>query len=707
MSAAAQQGVSMHGHSQLQSSDSLQGAGAVFSYHCQPCGYDLCPACANEELGLGRNNVDIANNSSRRDAPSVLVWASVWNPRRAYGRTWVIDAGSGRFVREHDRRFVLAQQVQEQGSFFSKKEKRKHDLIRARLEELAGSAEEDRTARAAPDTDRLHEAGADVVPGALKVEDASSSSKESDPSSLSTPPAVATNEDVQKVRSANGDGNRVATEDNDSNKEGAGSASLDAVVQACFAIDGVRSNILSFAMDVVFPVQFLLLNASLWSGEFAKWILEDGLLWQNVALHVFPTANPLLTWLNFGYVKRRLLATWLFRDVPAARIHGIAREHDTTAFRSGNADAIFVSAAQQQGGSRQGGNSVSNDLMDSHRRNFSEQRPTRYLASHAIENCDEAQCPMAWESLQFQSRESEHIRVCQHCRQDVYYSEDIENAMAHVRRNHKFAATEADPAEQSPVASPNAVYAQQQAPASGGPPPEQYARRSGPPSARSINPSSISNAAPPAPASIPAPVPAGAADNSNSNDYYHRLHAQYGAAAVTDYSGAGVYSGMAGGGSMEEPLLQDPSLAQNRARLRERRQHAGLFSSHLYDRDGNYVGVHSDPSLLHQGSDPGVYNGTTSAARGASSLNSARGGGGGRYGSTSKGPRRKKTMLEYLLRKMQKPEVILLSVWWLIMFSLLLFLADLWSLLVLIWKPLLFLIAVPVICFTVVLVVTL
>mmetsp|Transcript_18972 Transcript_18972/g.47422 ORF Transcript_18972/g.47422 Transcript_18972/m.47422 type:complete len:369 (-) Transcript_18972:365-1471(-) len=330
-------------------------------------------------------------------------------------------------------------------------------------------------------------------------------------------------------------------------------------------------------------------------------------------------------------------------------------------------------------------------------------------------------------------------------------------------------ATEADPAEQSPVASPNAVYAsasleirgeeshittqpsflpapqkvpvagppkpavvppistfpapaaqqqshqpqppaaprQQQAPASGGPPPEQYARRSGPPSARSINPSSISNAAPPAPASIPAPVPAGAADNSNSNDYYHRLHAQYGAAAVTDYSGAGVYSGMAGGGSMEEPLLQDPSLAQNRARLRERRQHAGLFSSHLYDRDGNYVGVHSDPSLLHQGSDPGVYNGTTSAARGASSLNSARGGGGGRYGSTSKGPRRKKTMLEYLLRKMQKPEVILLSVWWLIMFSLLLFLADLWSLLVLIWKPLLFLIAVPVICFTVVLVVTL
>lgn len=29
----------------------------VFSYHCQPCGYDLCVACVNEELGLSREKL--------------------------------------------------------------------------------------------------------------------------------------------------------------------------------------------------------------------------------------------------------------------------------------------------------------------------------------------------------------------------------------------------------------------------------------------------------------------------------------------------------------------------------------------------------------------------------------------------------------------------------------------------------------------------
>lgn len=48
-----------------------------------------------------------------------------------------------------------------------------------------------------------------------------------------------------------------------------------------------------------------------------------------------------------------------------------------------------------------------------------------------------------------------------------------------------------------------------------------------------------------------------------------------------------------------------------------------------------------------------------------------------------------------------------MSCWWLIVVLLLLFMADMGSLLLLIWKPLSFLIGVPVVCFLVVLVVTL
>ncbi|CAD7928865.1 unnamed protein product [Amoebophrya sp. A120] len=202
--------------------------------------------------------------------------------------------------------------------------------------------------------------------------------------------------------------------------------------------------------------------------------------------------------------------------------------------------------------------------------------------------------------------------------------------------------------------------------------------RTGPPSSRGI------------PADVPAPVPGanGAGGDHGGGGHHPAAYNYY-------YNHLQLYQV---GNEVEEPLLQAPSLAQNRARHRERRQHAGLFSSHLYDGEGNYVGVHSDPSLLPAGT-PGLMRPPSGSlsARSTTTLNSAR----------NNKKRRKKTMLEYLLRKMQKPEVILLSVWWLIMFSLLLFLADLWSLLVLIWKPLLFLVAVPVTCFIVVLVVTL
>eukprot|EP00392_Amoebophrya_sp_AT5.2_P000068 g68.t1 len=124
----------------------------------------------------------------------------------------------------------------------------------------------------------------------------------------------------------------------------------------------------------------------------------------------------------------------------------------------------------------------------------------------------------------------------------------------------------------------------------------------------------------------------------------------------------------------------------------------GPFSSLLYDNNGNFIG---DPGLVARGE-------TTLRARsrmGSGADLQGTGAAGGNRSPTTR--RRKKTFLEYFLRQVQKPEVILLAVWWLIMFLLLLFVADLWSLLVEIWKPLAFLILVPVVGILVVLVVTL
>ncbi|CAD7928863.1 unnamed protein product [Amoebophrya sp. A120] len=133
----------------------------------------------------------------------------------------------------------------------------------------------------------------------------------------------------------------------------------------------------------------------------------------------------------------------------------------------------------------------------------------------------------------------------------------------------------------------------------------------------------------------------------------------------------------------DQPLL----IGASRARfLRNRGQAApGPFSAHLYDAAGNFIG---DPALAVT---PNTRSANTS--RGANQLQNR--------------SRRKKTFLEYFLRQVRKPEVILLAVWWVIMFSLLLVLADFWSLLVEIWKPLAFLITLPACCLVILLVVTL
>mmetsp|Transcript_39411 Transcript_39411/g.59556 ORF Transcript_39411/g.59556 Transcript_39411/m.59556 type:complete len:91 (-) Transcript_39411:449-721(-) len=68
-------------------------------------------------------------------------------------------------------------------------------------------------------------------------------------------------------------------------------------------------------------------------------------------------------------------------------------------------------------------------------------------------------------------------------------------------------------------------------------------------------------------------------------------------------------------------------------------------------------------------------------------------------------PRRKKKrkkrrgFLEVFLHKIQKPEFILLGVWWLIMLGLVVYMADMGPLLKAIWKPLLLLMSVPIIFF--------
>mmetsp|Transcript_50332 Transcript_50332/g.113097 ORF Transcript_50332/g.113097 Transcript_50332/m.113097 type:complete len:95 (-) Transcript_50332:138-422(-) len=63
--------------------------------------------------------------------------------------------------------------------------------------------------------------------------------------------------------------------------------------------------------------------------------------------------------------------------------------------------------------------------------------------------------------------------------------------------------------------------------------------------------------------------------------------------------------------------------------------------------------------------------------------------------------RRRRSFLEVFLHKVQKPEVILLGVWWFIMLVLVIYVAEMGSLIRSIWKPLALLISVPVIFFLV------
>mmetsp|Transcript_6441 Transcript_6441/g.18872 ORF Transcript_6441/g.18872 Transcript_6441/m.18872 type:complete len:97 (-) Transcript_6441:83-373(-) len=69
-------------------------------------------------------------------------------------------------------------------------------------------------------------------------------------------------------------------------------------------------------------------------------------------------------------------------------------------------------------------------------------------------------------------------------------------------------------------------------------------------------------------------------------------------------------------------------------------------------------------------------------------------------------PRPKKTkrkkrrgFLEVFLHKAQKPEVILLSVWWLIMLILVIYMAEMGDLLRAIWRPLAMLMSIPILFF--------
>ena len=47
---------------------------------------------------------------------------------------------------------------------------------------------------------------------------------------------------------------------------------------------------------------------------------------------------------------------------------------------------------------------------------------------HAIENCAHGSCPMTWEGLEFQARDSESVRMCQACRREVQYCENLDQA---------------------------------------------------------------------------------------------------------------------------------------------------------------------------------------------------------------------------------------------------------------------------------------
>mmetsp|Transcript_48016 Transcript_48016/g.107787 ORF Transcript_48016/g.107787 Transcript_48016/m.107787 type:complete len:165 (-) Transcript_48016:42-536(-) len=62
-----------------------------------------------------------------------------------------------------------------------------------------------------------------------------------------------------------------------------------------------------------------------------------------------------------------------------------------------------------------------------------------------------------------------------------------------------------------------------------------------------------------------------------------------------------------------------------------------------------------------------------------------------------KGRKSTRSFLEVLIRKVQKPEVILLSVWWLVTFGLVLYMGELTSILREVWRPMLVILSVPVI----------
>lgn len=61
--------------------------------------------------------------------------------------------------------------------------------------------------------------------------------------------------------------------------------------------------------------------------------------------------------------------------------------------------------------------------------------------------------------------------------------------------------------------------------------------------------------------------------------------------------------------------------------------------------------------------------------------------------------RKRKSFFEQFLRKVQKPEVILLSVWWLIMLISVIWMAEMGTLLHSIWRPLAMLLSIPVLFF--------
>mmetsp|Transcript_119030 Transcript_119030/g.167314 ORF Transcript_119030/g.167314 Transcript_119030/m.167314 type:complete len:90 (-) Transcript_119030:93-362(-) len=61
--------------------------------------------------------------------------------------------------------------------------------------------------------------------------------------------------------------------------------------------------------------------------------------------------------------------------------------------------------------------------------------------------------------------------------------------------------------------------------------------------------------------------------------------------------------------------------------------------------------------------------------------------------------RRRRGFLEVFLHKVQKPEVILIGVWWFIMLVLVIYMAEMGPVLWEVWRPLAFLLSIPVVFF--------